>query len=118
MRNTNLTVEDIREAIGKKEKAEMVKENKSLLLAQYLRDDKLVKKYLNDRITYIDQVSKDKLKTLIDEKISEKFEKNFKQTYTNISEACKEIQSIEKKKTWLKLRKWLFFNRIMEYRTK
>jgi hypothetical protein len=120
MRDTNLTIKDIREAIGMKEKAERAREYEYNVLEEYLKDQGLVNQYINDKLNYIDRAKDDQeaVQKLIEEKINEKFEKSFREMCNKVAESCKELQSIEKKRMWLKLRKWVFLNRIMEYKSK
>jgi hypothetical protein len=77
MRNTNLSIQDIREAIGKKEKAERIENNENAILGQYLQDQKLVNSYFIDKENFIANLKNDQegVQKLIEKKIEEKFEK-------------------------------------------
>jgi hypothetical protein len=77
MRDTRLTVDELRETIGKIEKNEkIIRTNKETLL-NFLNDQKLVDKYIIDKEKIISEYSNDpeKVNEIVQRKIKEKFEK-------------------------------------------
>jgi enoyl-CoA hydratase/carnithine racemase len=123
MRNTNLTIEQVREKIAKIYTKEF-SENKTIEKVSNLLNDKIfLEEFLEVRKDYCNEYLKNadnipKLKELITNKTNEIFEKSFKLTCNNILRKCRDIRDVEKRRTWSKLKKWIFSNRIMTYKEK
>jgi len=68
----------------------------------------------------IDEFEKnpDKLRDIVNRKVDDLYTGRFKRVCKEILVKCRDIRDIEKRRTWLRLRKWLFLNRIMQYSSK
>ena len=77
MRDTRLTVDELRETIGKIEKNEKIISTNKEILLNFLNDQKLVDKYIIEKENIISEYSNnpEKIKGIVQRKIKEKFEK-------------------------------------------
>ena len=86
----------------------------------FFSDRHSIEKYIIDRQNSIVEISKNpsQLKSLIETKIEELFKSNFKIISNEIMNKCRDMRDMEKRKTWMRFKKWMFLNRVMEYKSK
>ncbi len=123
LRDTKITIEEVRKVIADVYVREFANEKNNEKVYNLVCDSNFINEYIKTRKEYCDKFLSEadsipKLKSLITTKTKEIFEKSFKQTCNNILHKCKDVRDIEKRRTWQRLRKWIFSNRIMTYKTK
>lgn len=124
LRDTRITIAEVRKVIASIYANDFAKNKNNEKVYNLISDSNFINEYVKTRKQFCDKFlaeadnSVPKLKSLITTKTREIFEKSFKQTCSNILHKCKDIRDIEKRRTWHRLRKWLFANRIMSYKTK
>lgn len=123
LRDTRVTINEVRKIISKIYKNEFANNKNKEKTFSLVSDNNFIEEYIKIRKEYCDKLiaevdSIPKFKSLIKTKTKEIFEKSFKQTCENILHKCKDIRDIDKRRTWQRLRKWIFKNRIMSYKTK
>lgn len=121
MRDTNLTIEEVRKVIAKIETNAFTRAKHSQKISYLLSDSKFLNEYFEKRKALIDvHASSDgqSLKELVNKKINKVFKDNFKKKTSEIYKKCAEVRDLEKRRTWVRLKRWLFMNRIMEYKGK
>lgn len=123
LRDSKITIDDVRKNISKIYANEFAKNKHDEKVYNLVSDSNFIDEYIKARKEFCDKYlseadSADKIKSLITKKTKEIFEKSFTRTCSNILQKCKDIRDIDKRRTWQRLRKWLFINRIMTYKSK
>jgi len=124
LRDTRVTIAEVRKVISSIYANDFAKHKNNEKVYNLISDNNFINEYVKTRKQFCDKFlaeadnSIPKLKVLITTKTREIFEKSFKQTCNNILHKCKDVRDIEKRRTWHRLRKWLFTNRIMNYKSK
>lgn len=79
-----------------------------------------MREYFTKRQDVISRYENNKtgLKNLVSDKMKKLFEENLIDLNKKIHTQCRDIREIEKRRTYLRLKRWLFMNRIMEYKTR
>ena len=124
LRDTRVTIAEVRKVIASIYANDFAKNKNNEKVYNLISDSNFINEYVKTRKQFCDKLLSEadnsipKLKKMITTKTKEIFEKSFTQTCDNILHKCKDIRDIDKRRTWHRLRKWLFTNRIMSYKSK
>ena len=120
IRDNNLRTEHVRKVLSDQEKAHFITKTQFNEQLQFASDSKWAEKYIENRKEIIAEFEKkpEQLREIVNRKVEDLFTSRFKNICKDILARCRDVRDIEKRRTWLRLRKWLFLNRIMEYKSK
>lgn len=120
VRDTNLTIDEVRNVLGKIETNKFTSLKDISKVGSLVSNVKFLEEYFSKRQDVIEKYkyNKDYLREIMDKKLNKIFEEGVIKKSKEIYKRCEEVRDLEKKRTWVRLKRWLFMNRIMEYKNK